>query len=152
MLEASSIKLLCGWWALKEPRRPEPSRSVARTVPEVIRQHVSLKVESIDRMYLNVYQPKLQSERGVISFLRFYRGYTFASSALMDPKSQGVHRVRRALRPIVDPLVKTKNIDLYRRAKQLGAGSGGARCIVSGAARGIVTVSDGGWKKTPPAS
>jgi hypothetical protein len=56
--------------------------SVARTVTEVIRQHVTLEVESIDRMYLNVYQPKLQSERGVASFLRFHRGHTFASSAL----------------------------------------------------------------------
>jgi hypothetical protein len=45
--------------------------SVARTVTEVIRQHVSLEVESIDRMYLNVYQPKLQSERGVTSFCAF---------------------------------------------------------------------------------
>ena len=68
--------------------------SVARTVTEVIRQHVTLEVESIDRMYLNVYQPKLQSERGVASFLRFHRGHTFASSALMDPKSQGVRRCR----------------------------------------------------------
>jgi hypothetical protein len=29
--------------------------SVARTVTEVIRQHVTLEVEGIDRMYLNVY-------------------------------------------------------------------------------------------------
>jgi hypothetical protein len=71
--------------------------SVARTVTEVIRQHVTLEVESIDRMYLNVYQPKLQSERGVASFLGFYRGHTFASSALMDSKSQGIRRCRRAL-------------------------------------------------------
>jgi hypothetical protein len=63
--------------------------SVARTVTEVIRQHVTLEVESIDRLYLNVYQPRLQSGRGVASFLRFHRGHTFASSALMDPISKG---------------------------------------------------------------
>jgi hypothetical protein len=63
--------------------------SVARTVTEVIRQHVTLEVESIDRLYLNVYQPRLQSDRGVASFLRFHRGHTFASSALMDPISKG---------------------------------------------------------------
>ena len=67
---------------------------VARTVTEVIRQHVTLEVESIDRLYLKVYQPKLQSERGVGSFLRFHRGQPFASSALMDPKDQGVRRCR----------------------------------------------------------
>jgi hypothetical protein len=73
--------------------------SVARTVPEVIRQHVTLEVESIDRLYLNVYQPKLPSERGVASLLRFHRGHTVASSALMDPKGQGVRRCHRAFRP-----------------------------------------------------
>ena len=62
--------------------------SVPRTVAEVIREHVTLTVESIDRMYLNVYQPRLQSERGVASFLRFHRGHLFASSAVMDPISK----------------------------------------------------------------
>jgi hypothetical protein len=59
--------------------------SVPRSVAEVIRQHVTLQVEGIDRMYLNVYQPRLQTERGVAAFFRFHRGHTFASSALMDP-------------------------------------------------------------------
>ncbi len=31
---------------------------------EIIREHVALKVESIDCMYLNVYQPQLQREVG----------------------------------------------------------------------------------------
>jgi hypothetical protein len=61
--------------------------SVPRTVAEVIRQHVTLEVEGIDRMYLNVYQPKLQHELGVVSFFRFHRGCTFASSVLMEPIS-----------------------------------------------------------------
>jgi hypothetical protein len=45
-------------------------------------------VESIDRMYLNVYVPQLQHERGVVAFFRYHRGQTFASSALMAPLSQ----------------------------------------------------------------
>jgi len=61
--------------------------SVPRTVAEVIRQHVTLEVEGIDRMYLNVYQPTLQTERGVAAFFRFHRGQPFASSALMEPIS-----------------------------------------------------------------
>ena len=80
--------------------------SVARTVTEVIRQHVTLEVEGIDRMYLNVYQPKLQSERGVASFLRFHRGHTFASSALMDPISKGfVAAVERFVQQNQIPLI-----------------------------------------------
>ena len=31
--------------------------SVPRSVAEVLKQHVTLEVEGIDRMYLNVYQP-----------------------------------------------------------------------------------------------
>jgi hypothetical protein len=33
--------------------------SIPRTAAEVLRRHVTLEVEGIDRMYLNVYQPKL---------------------------------------------------------------------------------------------
>jgi hypothetical protein len=40
--------------------------SVARTVTEVIRQHVTLEVESIDRLYLNVYQSRLQVQFRVL--------------------------------------------------------------------------------------
>ncbi len=62
--------------------------SLPRSVAEVLNDHVTLEVEGIDRMYLNVYQPRLQTERGVAAFFRFHRGETFASSALMDPISK----------------------------------------------------------------
>ena len=62
--------------------------SVPRTVAEVLRRHVTLEVEGIDRMYLNVYQPRLQCEGQVAAFFRSHRGHTFASSALMDPMSK----------------------------------------------------------------
>ena len=59
--------------------------SVPRSVAEVLAEHVTLEVEGIDRMYLNVYVPALQRAGGVASFFRFHRGHQFASSALMDP-------------------------------------------------------------------
>jgi len=62
--------------------------SVSRSVAEVLADHVTLEVEGIDRMYLNVYIPGLQREQGVASFFRFHRGPQFASSALMDPISK----------------------------------------------------------------
>lgn len=61
--------------------------SVPRSVAEIIHKHVTLEVEGIDRMYLNVYQPKLQHELGVVSFFRFHRKQPVASSALMEPIS-----------------------------------------------------------------
>jgi hypothetical protein len=62
--------------------------SLPRSVAEVINEHVTLEVEGIDRMYLNVYQPKLQTDKQVAAFFRFHRGHTFASSALMEPISK----------------------------------------------------------------
>jgi hypothetical protein len=57
--------------------------SVPRSVADVIRDHVTLEVEGIDRMYLNLYQPKLQTEKQAACFFRFHRGQPVASSALM---------------------------------------------------------------------
>lgn len=62
--------------------------TVAHSVAEVLRSKVVLEVESIDRMYLNIYVPQLQHDKGVVGFFRFHRGHTFASSALMKPISE----------------------------------------------------------------
>src|SRR5262249_59183643 len=57
--------------------------SIPRSVADALRNHVTLEVEGIDRMYLNVYQPKLQTEKQAACFFRFQRGQPVASSALM---------------------------------------------------------------------
>ena len=62
--------------------------SIPRSAAQILSQHVTLELEGIDRMYLNVYVPRLQREAGVASFSRFHRGRRFASSVLMDPISQ----------------------------------------------------------------
>jgi hypothetical protein len=41
--------------------------SIPRSVANVLEQHVTLQVEGIDRLYLNVYQPKLQAEKQAVS-------------------------------------------------------------------------------------
>ena len=62
--------------------------SIPRSVAEILSDHVTLELEGIDRMYLNVYVPRLQREAGVAGFFRFHRGHRFASSVLMDPISK----------------------------------------------------------------
>jgi hypothetical protein len=57
--------------------------SVPRTVAEVIQQHLTLELESVDRMYLNVYQPQLQTPRAVFHFLREHYGQGAVSSRCM---------------------------------------------------------------------
>lgn len=84
--------------------------SVPRTVAEVLAQHVTLEVESLDRMYLNVYQPKLQTETGVAAFFRYHRGHPFASSALMEPISAAFIRQ-------VETFVQQQGVDLVTFTK-----------------------------------
>ena len=57
--------------------------SILQSVAEVLRKHVVVEVEGIDRMYLNVYQPKLQTEKQAACFFRYERGQPVASSSLM---------------------------------------------------------------------
>lgn len=84
--------------------------SVPQTVTEILREQVTLEVESIDRMYLNVYVPKLQQERGVASFFRYHRGATFASSALMEP-------ITHAFVAAIKAFAKANEIPMVRFAK-----------------------------------
>ncbi len=81
--------------------------TVARSVAEILTDRVTLEIESIDRMYLNVYVPQLQYTGGVASFFQAHRGHPFASSALMDPISKdfiaGLYRMCRDLDvPMID--------------------------------------------------
>ena len=62
--------------------------SIPQSVADILDHHVTFELECIDRMYLNVYVPMLQSEGGVVKFFRQHRGHKFASSALMDPMTK----------------------------------------------------------------
>src|SRR3954452_16776224 len=84
--------------------------SLPRSAAEVLKDHVTLEVEGIDRMYLNVYQPRLQTDRGVAAFFRFHRGATFASSALMAPMST-------AFVDAVDHFIEQEQVPLITFAK-----------------------------------
>jgi hypothetical protein len=57
--------------------------SLPSSVADVIDKHVVLETESIDRMYLNVYQPALQIEPGAAMFFRRHRGESFATAYVM---------------------------------------------------------------------
>jgi hypothetical protein len=70
--------------------------SLPRTVAQVIDNHVTLELESLDRVYLNVYQPQLQTPRAVFHFLRDHYGQGAVSSHQMKEISErflrGIHR------------------------------------------------------------
>jgi hypothetical protein len=62
--------------------------SLPRSVADVIEKHVVLELECLDRLYLNVYQPKLQLERHVFRFLREQRGPGALSSRCLAAMTQ----------------------------------------------------------------
>jgi hypothetical protein len=70
--------------------------TLPRSVADVLASHVTLEVECIDRMSLNLYQPRLQHELGVVGFFKAHRGFPVVSSVLMDPISKAfitaIHR------------------------------------------------------------
>ena len=61
---------------------------ITQNVAEIVRHHVKLTVEGIDRMYLNVFVPGLQYERGIVGFFREHRGQPLPSAALMSPMTR----------------------------------------------------------------
>lgn len=66
--------------------------SIPRSVAEILQERVTLEVECIDRMYLNVYVPRLQRATGVAMFFRGHRGEPVASSVLMGRVSDAFIR------------------------------------------------------------
>jgi hypothetical protein len=84
--------------------------SIPRSVADVLNDHVTLEVEGIDRLYLNVYQPKLQTEKQAACFFRFHRGQPVASSALMGVMSKGfLRQVEDFVEQQQIPVVSFKN-------------------------------------------
>jgi len=55
-----------------------------KTIADLLKNHVTLDVECIDRMYLNGYIAKLQTPQGLNYFLSNHRGNPVASPALLN--------------------------------------------------------------------
>ena len=74
--------------------------TLPRSAADVLNEHVVFQVECIDRMYLNLYQSRLQYELGLIGFLREQLGCTIASTAplakVSDAFTAQIHRFVQA--------------------------------------------------------
>ena len=71
-----------------KPRvQPGPAVMIEQTVRELLDEKVVLDIEGIDRLYLNLYQPMLQTGGGVATFFKGHRGAKVASTVLMAPMS-----------------------------------------------------------------
>jgi hypothetical protein len=79
-------------------------------VAELQRKHVVLEVESIDRMYLNLYQRRLTTPGGVASYFRDHLGHRFAST------KQAGEMTDDFVRSIME-FIHEEELDLVRFAK-----------------------------------
>src|SRR5664280_1070862 len=70
--------------------------TIARSVADVLAEHVVFEVGCIDRMYLNVYVPKLQHPGGLLGYVQRQLDLPIASTAplakITDRFSSAVHR------------------------------------------------------------
>ena len=102
---------MTGLWGARRPQ-PSPRREHVRP-PTPSPTIVTLEVESVGRLDLNVFQPMLQTPSGMASFFRGLRGRKLASSALMAPVTRAF--VRGAERFVEAEGV---NLILFQRAER----------------------------------
>jgi hypothetical protein len=65
--------------------------TLSRTAAEVLGKHVMFELESIDRLYCNLYVPKLQRELGVVGFIREHPGKPVASTAVLAGRTEAFY-------------------------------------------------------------
>src|SRR5438034_567431 len=90
--------------------RPELVMTLPRSAADVLAGHVLFEIEVIDRMYLNLYQPRLQHGAGIAAFFVGHGGNRFASSALMAPMTA-------AFTAGIEHFVAARGVDLVRFAR-----------------------------------
>jgi hypothetical protein len=104
--------------------------TLPRTVAEVLSDHVAFEVECIDRMYLNVYVPTLQTELALVSYLRGQLGCQVTSTAplagVSDAFVTAIHRFARDYQvPVVDFARGQRKDDvMHERLAAFTAGEG----------------------------
>jgi hypothetical protein len=80
------------------------------TITELLDGHVALDLECLDRMYLNAYVPRLQTNGQVVSFLVHHRQQPVASPAVFA-------QIGDALRKAVTTFAKQRGIPVIRFAR-----------------------------------
>lgn len=76
-------------------------------VAELIREHVTLEVECVDRLYLNGYIPTLQDPGQLVYFLTKHRGHPIPSPKLLGDITKSFHdKVKRFAREVGIPMIE----------------------------------------------
>ena len=116
--------------------------NLARSVADVLAEHVTFEVECVDRMYCNVYVPRLQYAAGLVGYVHNQLGLPIASTAplaaITDRFVQEVHAFAKTNHiPWVDFVKGQRKDDVMAE-----------RLATFGAAEGVVFIGRA-QEKTP---
>jgi hypothetical protein len=84
---------------------------IQHSLTTILKDHITLELQSIDRMYLNVYVPQLQTEACAARFFKKHRGAIIASSVLMG-------RMTDAFRAAIDAFIKRNKVPVVEFARK----------------------------------
>jgi hypothetical protein len=111
--------------------------TLPRSAADVLTSHVVFELECIDRVYCNLYVPKLQRDLGVVGFIREHLGMPVASTAVLRKKTEGFYAEVRAFAaregvPVVDFRPGQRKDDVMREHL--------ARFLARGGTEGVVFI------------
>jgi hypothetical protein len=111
--------------------------TLPRSAADVLASHVVFELECIDRVYCNLYVPKLQRDLGVVGFIREHLGMPVASTAALQKKTEGFYAEVRAFAaregvPVVDFKAGQRKDDVMREHL--------ARFLAGGGTEGVVFI------------
>ena len=93
--------------------------TLPRSAADVLARHVVFELECIDRVYCNLYVPKLQRDLGVVGFIREHLGKPVASTAVLAERTEAFYAEIKAFAgrngiPVVDFRAGQRKDDVMR--------------------------------------
>ena len=111
--------------------------TLPRSAADVLARHVVFELECIDRVYCNLYVPKLQRDLGVVGFIREHLGRPVASTAVLAERTEAFYTEIRKFAarngiPVVDFRPGQRKDDVMREHL--------ARFLAEGQSEGVVFI------------
>ena len=109
--------------------------TLPRSAADVLARHVRFELECIDRVYCNLYVPKLQRDLGVVGFIREHLGTPVASTAVLADRTRAFYEeikdfaARRAV-PVVEFRAGQRKDEVMRERLAAFLAAGGTEGVV----------------------
>lgn len=90
--------------------------TLPRSAADVLSRHVVFELECIDRVYCNLYVPKLQRDLGVVGFIREHLGKPDASTAVLADRTEAFYAEVKAFaarNAIREPILRERKVGAF---------------------------------------